>query len=318
MGLPERELSCILIEDMALEISLRSPFAIPRFLRAQDNDAPQHWVGQAQSTSPTNSDHGSQENNRRPKKREQGYRPLADIEQGEVKAAFKRFENQLIPAQENWIGDNCFCAIPLKRIRDGRPPMIFGRITSCFPSDGYLENIEDVELLFPGKNELPDKVRLFREDISRYSQQLTQSYYMRVQFKSSAEERADFAGADPLFSENGFYPDFDSGYFDLLEMNFQTQSSYPWMYVIGSRWFDSIPDSIQVEIRLKLQEMLQWGKHIFNYHPDWLPKEVNTLNRILGFKHEFTPTLLIEPANPRETSFIVQKVFDRDIFPRQE
>lgn len=61
--------------------------------------------------------------------------------------------------------------------------------------------------------------------------------------------------------------------------------------------------------------MLQWGKLIFNYHPDWLPKEVNTLNRALGFKYEFTPIVLTEPGTPQETTFLVAKIFERDIFP---
>ena len=300
---------------MTFEISLRPPFSLLRVLRAQNDDARQHWVGQKQSASPKKTDQGNPENDPKRGGNEQGYRSLFDIGLGEVNSAFKRFENQLIHAQENWIGENYFCTIPLKRIRDGRPPMIFGRVTSCFPSDGYAENVEDVELLFPGGNALPDRVRIYKEDIIQFSQQLAQSYYIRVQFKASEEDMADFAGADSLFGVNGFYPEFDNGYYDLLEMNPQNQTAYPWLYVLSSRWFDSIPESIYPEVKAKLKEMLQWGKYIFNYHPDWLPKEVNTLNKVLGFKYEFTPIVLAEPATPRETAAIIQKVFDRDIFP---
>jgi len=299
---------------MTLEISLRPSFSLSRVLRAQNDDARQHWVGQDQSTSQKKTNQDNQNNNQRRGDNQQGYRPIADIKQGEVKAAFKRFESQLIPAQENWIGENYFCSIPLKRIRDGRPPMVFGRVTSCSPSDGYVENIEDVELLFPGRNVTPDKVRIYMEDISHYSQHLAQSYYIRVQFKTSEEDLTDFSGTDPLFSENGFYPEFDTGYYDLLQMNEQNQALYPWLYVLSSRWFDAVPESIYPEVKVKLKEMLQWGKHIFNYHPDWLPKEINSLNKVLGFKYDFTPIVLTEPANPQETAFIVQKVFERDIF----
>ena len=84
---------------------------------------------------------------------------------------------------------------------------------------------------------------------------------------------------------------------------------------MGSRWFDSIPDTVHAEMQAKLKEMLQWGKLIFNYHPDWLPKEINTLNKVLGFKYEFTSTLLTEPSNPQETAFIVAKLFERAISP---
>jgi len=298
---------------MTLEISLRPPFSLPRLFRAQSDGPEQeyHWVGQNQKSVQGNTGQEKQDNAPKDGKDKGAYRPLSSITLGEVDETIHLFDHQLIPAHENWIGKNCFCTLPLKRIRDGRPPMVFGRVKTCYPSDGYLENIEDIELLFPRKDAKPDILLLHKDDISRYSQRSAQSYYVCVRFKASEQDAVDFAGADPLFSTNGFVPEFDSGFYDLLEMNDQNQSAYPWLYVVGSRWFDAIPESVHGEVKAKLEKMLHWGKRIFNYHPDWLPKEVNTLNRVLGYKYEFTPALLTEPANPQETAFIVAKFFDQ-------
>ena len=300
---------------MTLEISLRPSFVFPRVLRAQKNDSRQHWVGQASSTPQKKTGGGSQGNKPQQDDDEQGYRPLAKIKPGEVKDAFEYFKSQLIPVYEDYIAENHFCTIPLKRTQDSRPSMIFGRVKVCLPSDGYIDNIEDVELLFPRKNKVPDRVRIYKDDISQYSQRSALSYHVRVRFKVSEEDAVDFAETESLFGLNGFHPEFDSGYYDLLEMNHQNQAAYPWLYVIGSRWYDSIPNGIHTEVRIKLLEMLQWGKQIFNYHPDWLPREINTLNKVLGFKYEFTNAVLTEPATPQETAYILAKIFDRDIFP---
>jgi hypothetical protein len=113
---------------------------------------------------------------------------------------------------------------------------------------------------------------------------------------------------------SGFYPEFGSSYLDILEMTAQTQSVYPWMYVIGSRWFASVPESLQAEVSGKLKEMVAWGKQVFNYHPDWLANEISTLNRALGYKFGFTPVVLTEPGNAHETAFIVARTFEREIF----
>lgn len=302
---------------MAFELSLRLPFSIPRLFRAH-SDEPRHafhWIGQTRETSEDGTEPGGQRPKPERDAENQGYRPLSSIRLGEVEDAIKVFENQLIPAHDNWVGKNLFCTIPLKRIRDGRPPAIFGRVNACYPSDGHLENIEDIELLFPRKDRAPDRVILHKEDISRYSQRAAESYYIRVQFKASTEDKADFDDAGVLFTANGFFPEFDAGYYDLLEMNDQNQSAYPWLYVIGSRWFDAVPDSLHAEVRAKIREMDRWGKRIFNYHPDWLPKEINTLNRVLGFKYEFTPTLFTEPSTPHETAHITAKMFARFFMP---
>lgn len=296
---------------MTLEIALRPPFSMPRALRAHADEAEQgyHWLGKT-SEPPRESRPPAGRGGRKTEEEEPKYRSLGSITLREVEQAIRLFEAQLVPAYENWIAKNHLCTIPLKPIRDGRPPLIFGYVAACFPSDGHIENVEDIELFFPRRDAPPDLIRLHRDDISLYSRRSAQSHFLRVQFKASEEDAADFQGSDPLFHANGFHLEFDHGYYDLLEMNEQNQSDYPRLYVIGSRWLASIPDSRYFEITSRFKEMLGWGKLIINYHADWLPKEVHSLNRALGFKYEFTPTLLTEPSTPQETAYITAKLFD--------
>jgi len=301
---------------MSLEISLRPTFSFLRVLRAQSDEPQQdyHWVGHKRDVKQGDSGKDDQNKSQQNKRTEQGYRPLSSITLGEVEDAINLFEHQLVQTHENWISKNHFCKIPLKRKRDGRPPMIFGRVKTCYPSDGQIENIEDIELAFPHVDSKPDALLIHKEDISIYSHKPIESYSVRVQFMASAEDVVDFAESDPIFMMNGFVPEFDSGYYDILEMTEMNQFVYPWLYVIGSRWFDSVPASLQVEVRAKLEKMIQWNKQIFNYHPNWLPNEISTLNRILGYKYGFSDTVLIEPENPQETVHIIEKTFNSMLY----
>ena len=110
---------------------------------------------------------------------------------------------------------------------------------------------------------------------------------------------------------NGFYPEFESGFLDILDMDEGNRSFYPHLYVIGSRWFETAPDSLHAEIKAKLKDMISWEKQIFNYHPEWLTSDTNTLNRVLGYKYGFTPTVLTEPANAKEITSILTKTFEQ-------
>lgn len=297
---------------MTFEIALRPPFSLPRLLRAHADEPEQdyHWLGKTSEPPRENrppAGRGGQKPDREDKSK---YRSLGDISLVEVEQAIGLFKPQLVPAHENWIAKNHFCTIPLKRIRDGRPPLIFGYVAACFPSDGHLENVEDIELLFPRRDASPDLIRLHRDEISLYSGMSAESHYLRVQVKASEEDAADFEGSDPLFHANGFHLDFDHGYYDLLEMNERNQSDHPRLYVIGSRWLASAPDSIYFEVTSKLKEMLGWGKAFFNYHPDWLPKEVHSLNRALGLKYKLSKHYLPEPESPEQTVNLVAVTFE--------
>ena len=294
---------------MALELTLQRVFNFPRMFSARKNEPEKdyHWVGRKreieQSIIPPNKpDKKSPE-----EKNAQKYRPLTDITLGNVDDVYKRFEAQLVPAQPDHIGVNTFCQIPLIR-KQGQPSMIFGRVKICAPSDGVIDNVEELELYFPSTNTKPDVIHLDIDEINR--QYPVQSYFTRVIFLLSDEETAELDEAAPLLSMNGFVPETEVSYLDLLEMTEQNRASHPWLYVVGSRWFDEVPESLHEEVKGKLKEMVGWGKQIFNYHPEWLPNEIATLNRWLGYKHGFTPITLTEPGNPQETSFIIQKTFD--------
>jgi hypothetical protein len=135
---------------------------------------------------------------------------------------------------------------------------------------------------------------------------------VRVRCLLSLEDFADFSEKDDLFLREGFLPEFSTSYIDFLDLNEHNHASLPWMYVIGSRWFASIPPEIQPEIREKLTKLIQWNKLIFNYHPElMLPREVHSLNRELGFKPGYTDIFLIEPEDPSQTVKIVSRTFDK-------
>ena len=98
---------------MTLELSLRRPFTLSRVFRAQSDSSQHdyHWVGQKQEPKQDSAAPGEHNNNPRNRKQQQKYRPLADLTLGEVEDTYKRFEHQLLPASENWIGRNYFCLL---------------------------------------------------------------------------------------------------------------------------------------------------------------------------------------------------------------
>ena len=298
---------------MTVDISLRRPFSLPRLLRAQNDDSryqKYHWVGDKHDADKRQVESGGQNRDRKDGTDKRKYRPLSDITLGEVENIYLRFERQLINGEAGWIGKNSFCHVHLKRNEDGRPPMLFGRVITCYPSDGYIDNIEELEIHFPHIDEPPDVLHIHRDEIEQNSHKQVQSYFVRVPVLASDDEQAELAETDLMLKANGFYPVFEASYLDLLEMTTQIQAEHPWLYVIGSRWFASVPESLQVEVAGKLKEMIGWGKQIFNFHPEWLGSDVVTLNRFLGYKYAFTPHLLIEPGNVQELSHIVASVFD--------
>ena len=308
---------------MTLEVAFKRSL-LSYFAQKRDDKTPPsgmkriHWVGDREPTQRgQDQNQGGNRKENKPNKREtipdrdrRGYRELSSIMLGEVSDAQKYFANQLLPSPyPAWIGTNYFCMMDLAR-RHGRPPAIFGRVKTCYPSDGYLNNIQDMEIYFPQKDTAPDVVLLHADDISHDPHQPVQSYCVRVKFLASEEDVADFNEYENLFLEQGFLAEFDTGYLDLLEMHEQYQAVLPWFYVIGSRWFASIPNSVRVEVREQLGKLVHWNKLIFNYHPEQVTNEIKSLNRELGFKYGFTEFALIEPETPQQTAQIVASSFD--------
>jgi len=306
---------------MTFEIALKRSLLIPHFAQKRDEKTPSpgrkiHWVGDrepAQSRQKQNQPAGPKDH--KPNQEEggdpRGYRELSTIPLGEVSDAQNYFASQLLPSPyPAWMATNHFCLLHLARQR-GRPPAIFGRVRTCYPSDGYVQNIQQMEIHFPQKDRVPDVVLLHADEISHDPQKPAQSFCVRLKFLATPEDMADFDGYENLFLEKGFLPEFENGYIDLLELSDQSHAALPWLYVISSRWFASIPESLQPEIRSSLQNLMYWNKLIFNYHPKALSPEINTLNDEIGFNYGFTEHYLITPQNPQQTAQIVASSFEK-------
>jgi len=301
---------------MTLE-TIFKPFSLFAHFAQTGNDDPPpsgmkrklHWVGDKEAEEGSK---GGKPGGQDPKQKDpRGYRELASITLGEVKDAHQYYTNQLVSSPyPGWIAPNTFCMIHLRR-HATRPPAVFGRIKTCYPSDGYVQNIQELEMSLPGRDRAPDVVHLHSDDILLTPSKPVQSYCARVRFLAAPEDIADFDGQRDLFAAQGYVPEFSTHYIDLLEINEHNHASLPWMWLISSRWFASIPDSVQPEIREKLTKLIHWNKLIFNYHPEQLPREVRTLNRELGMKVGYTELFLIEPENPEQTLLIVGKTFDK-------
>ena len=304
---------------MALETSLRR-FSLFAQLAHMGNDEPPssgmkpkiHWVGQ-KTQAEQKQEPGGDRSGESPKKGpERGYRELSSITLSEVNDAYQYYANQLAhsPAPA-WIAPNYFCMMHMAPRREDRPPAIFGRVKTSYPSDGYIQNVQELELLLPGRDRTPDLVHLRASEVLNTPNKSLQSFCIRLKFLLHPEEQAEFNGQVSLFVQQGYLPEITNNYLDLVDLNEHNQAASPWIYVIGSRWFASVPFSMQPEVREKLTKLVQWNKLIFNYHPEYLPREVRTLNRELGFKAGYTELFLIEPEDPAQTLQIVSKTFDK-------
>ena len=304
---------------MALETSLRR-FSLFSQLAQMGNDEPPpsgmkrklHWVGH-KTQAEQKQESGGKRSEGPPKQKDQrGYRELSSITLSEVNDAHNYYANQLAPSPAPaWIAPNYFCMMHLMPKREDRPPAMFGRVKTSYPSDGYVQNIQELELHLPGKDHIPDLVHLRVNDILNTPNKPLQSFCVRLKFLLHPDDQAEFSGQENHFVQQGYLPEYSNNYIDLLDIHEHNQAASPWLYVIGSRWFASIPVSMQPEIREKLTKLVHWNKLIFNYHPEYLPHDVRTLNRELGLKAGYTEIFLIEPENPGQTLQIVSKTFDK-------
>jgi len=232
---------------------------------------------------------------------------MDEITIGEVEEVYNYFQAQLVPSPaEAWIAKNYFCQLPLRRRGEDRPPVVFGRIKTVFPSDGYVNNTEELEMYFPRMDAAPDLLHVRLEDISL--QRPTYSYCVGVKFYVSEEEMADFSHSENIFIEKGFAPLYETSYMDLFDANEQNHSALSWLHVIGSAWFASIPDSVQPEIRQQLRNLVHWNKTIFNYHPKRYSLQYRSLNEELDFNYGFTEHYLVAP---QDTNQALKKVEER-------
>ena len=290
---------------MTLELGIRR-FSILSDLIQTGNGEPRkaHFLGKKGATPVEKQDTGRR-NDQPPRKQDTGrFRDLASISLGEVDEALNYFMPQLVASPTvGWIAKNYFCQLPVRQRTDHQSPVVFGRVTSSFPGDGNVQNIKQMEMLFPQPGNSPDLLSLRRSDI--LFQEPIYSYCVGVKMYLSGSEMADFARSENIFIEKGFAPIYATGSLDLLEVDEQNQSGLPWLNVIGSEWFASIPPSVQPEIRERLKDMLDWNKVILNYHPNRHSLEYLSLNEELDFNFGFTRHYLIAP---RDTGQVLQKV----------
>ena len=290
---------------------------LPSFAAVSNDEPPPsgmqkriHWVGQKGPSEPQQGP-GPEQDGGKPEQTGV-YRDLSSVTLGEVDAAIRSYAPQLRPSlHAGWLAPNTFCMLHLKQHDENIPPALFGRVRACYPTDGYTQNIQELELLLPQPSRAPDVVRLRSRDILTAPDRPVQSFHLRVSFFCTHEEWSEFAGQDELLYKQGFALEPIHNYLDLLEVNEQNHSMHPWLCLVGSRWFAESPDSVRVEVREKLLRLIQWNKWLFNYHPGWLLTEVRTLNRELGFKPGFTEYFLTEPEDPAQTADILSRTFDR-------
>ena len=301
---------------MALETAFRRLVLLPGFIQTGNGEPRKaHWLGNKQSTKPDHDEPGGRHDDRPPQRPDpRGYRSLSSLTLGEVEDAYRQFAAQLVPSPaEGWIAKNYFCQLPLKRRGGERPPVVFGRVKTVYPSDGHIHNIEEMELYFPQRAAAPDVLYIQAHDISL--QKPSQTYCVGVKFYVSPQEMSDFSQSENIFLEKGFAPLYENGYLDLLEMNEQDDSALPWLLVIGSEWFASIPDSVQPEIRSHLRDLVRGNKVMFNYHPRRHALRYLSLNEELDFSFGFTQNFLVAPQNTEQTLKKVEESFG-EIFMR--
>jgi hypothetical protein len=298
------------MKEMTLETAFRRFTLLPRFIQTGSGEPRKaHFLGKDEATPIERKQDQGRKNDNTPKKpRTDKYRDLADITLGEVQEVYDHFKDQLVPSPaEAWIAKNYFCQLPLKRKGEDRPPAVLGRVKTVYPGDGYVNNVEELELYFPRHDAAPDVLHIRLDDISL--QKPTYSFCVGIKFYVSEEEMADFSHSENIFIERGFAPLYETSYMDLLDLGEQNHSALAWLHVIGSGWFASIPDSVQPEIRQQLRNLVQWNKVVFNYHPHRYSLRYRSLNEELDFNYGFTEHFLVAPQDTAQTLKKVEESF---------
>jgi hypothetical protein len=290
---------------MTLEIRLRRFSFLPGLIQTGDGESRKaHFLGKKQATPVEKQDQGQSNHNLPQRQNSSKYRPLESITLGEVDDALGHYLPQMVASPvEGWIARNYFCELPVRLRTDDQSPVVFGRVKTCFPGDGYAQNIEQMELFFPNTDAVPDLLNVHRSDL--LLQRPVQSYCVGVRMYLSEGEMEDFRRSENIFIEKGFAPLYETGYLDLLDTSGQDHASLLWLNVIGSEWFASIPDSVQPEIRERLRALADWNMLMLNYHPKRHALRYLSLNDELEFNYGFTRHFL---AMPQDTNQVLQKV----------
>lgn len=261
-----------------------------------------HFLGKDKATSIQGKQDTGGNRDHDPKQPKTGlYRALNTITIGEVDDVYRYFQSQLIASpNEAWIAKNYFCSLPLKRKGDGRPSAVFGRVKTCFPSEGHVLNVEEMEVQFPHKDGPPDLLHLFGDDVAL--QKPVISYCVGVKCFLSEQEKTDFSLWENSFVSRGFTPVYESDPLQLYEMSAQNYMSFPWLYVVGSEW---LAMNAEEKIRERIRNLVYWNKFVLNYHPKRYSLQYRSLNDELDFNYGFSERVILTPQSPDQA---LQKV----------
>ncbi len=296
---------------MALAISLERSL-LPPFAASSGKGSPRkvHWVGGNTPVEPGQVDTSGGNDNPNPKS-PRGYDRIADIKLGDVLLAQRNFTRLLIPSPTpGWVAPGYFCSLPLARTVERRPSAIFGRVKSCYPTDGQVLNVREMELLFPVPKKQPLELNLVRDDLDYESAELMQSYCAKIKLFISESEQSEFLRAENTFLQQGYATEIIPRYVDLVDVNEHNKTDFPDVIIVSSRWFAQARELSNGQAYEKLHQLIRWGKVIVNYHPPTAEGGVRTLNRELGFQFGFTDTVLIEPETPEQALTIVSRSFN--------
>lgn len=289
---------------MTLELRFRKFWFLPNLIQTGNGEPRKaHFLGKKEATPVEKQDRG-QHNDKAPQGQDTGkYRKLTSITLGEVDEALRLFMPQLVVSPTvGWVARNYFCQLPIRQVTEEQSPVVFGRVNSTYPSEGHVQNIEQMEMYFPRFNTPPDLLNIRRNHIDWHRP--IQSYCVGVRMYLSETEVQDFSQSENIFIEKGFAPVYENGFLSLLERN-EHHDSFLWLNVIGSQWFADIPESVKPEIRERLHDLVDSGRVLLNYHPRRYSLSLLSLNDELEFSYGFTQHYLIAP---QDTNLALQKV----------
>jgi hypothetical protein len=295
---------------MTLEIRLRRFSFLPGLIQTGNGEPRKaHFLGKKQASPVEKQDQGQQNENPPQNQNTGKYRSLGSVTLGEVDDALRYYLPQMVPSPvEGWIARNYFCELPVRQRTDDQSPVVFGRVKTCFPGDGNVQNVDQMELYFPNVNARPDLLNIRRTEI--LLQRPVQSYCVGVRMYLSETEMEDFRRSENIFVEKGFAPLYETGYLDLLDLDEQDHASLLWLNVIGSEWFASIPDSVQPEIRERLRALADMNMLLLNYHPKRYALRYLSLNEELDFTYGFTRHFLVMPQDTNQVLHKVNATFE--------
>jgi len=164
-----------------------------------------------------------------------------------------------------------------------------------------------MEMHFPRMDNVPDVLHLLPDDVALHKP--VYSFCIGVKMYLSEQEQTDFSHSENIFIEKGYAPLYNPGYGELLDINEQNYSTLPSLYVFGSEWFSSIPDSMQPDIREQIRSLVRWNRMLLNYHPRRYSLQYRSLNDELDFNYGFTEHFLMMPQDTNQALMKLDETF---------